>query len=155
MAHYFLFFRYAREANRDVRGFAPEALDLLQRHDWPGNVRELQNCIQAAVYQTAGQTLLPADLPGLTDTNPQARAAPVTDGSGSLDLVGLIEAALRDGENDVHQRVLAIVERELLAASSLRHTHGHQTQASDLLGINRTTLRSVAPASLASHSIKS
>jgi len=32
------------------------------------------------------------------------------------------------------------VERVLLSRV-LRHTHGHQTQASELLGLNRTTLR--------------
>jgi two-component system nitrogen regulation response regulator GlnG len=40
----------------------------------------------------------------------------------------------------VHGRVLALVERELIARA-LRHTHGHQAQASELLGINRATLR--------------
>ena len=37
-------------------------------------------------------------------------------------------------------RVIEAVERWLLARV-LRHTHGHQAQASDLLGVNRTTLR--------------
>ena len=134
LAHHFLF-RYAREAGRDVRGFAPDALDLLQRHDWPGNVRQLQNCVQAAVFQTAGHTLLAADLPGLTP----AEAAPAPSG-GAFDLIATIEAMLRDGSNNVHGRVVALVERELITRA-LRHTHGHQAQASDVLGINRTTLR--------------
>ncbi|MBP3955121.1 sigma-54-dependent Fis family transcriptional regulator [Gemmata sp. G18] len=139
LAHYFLF-RYAREANRDLRGFAPEALDLLQRYDWPGNVRELQNSIQAAVYQTAGRTLLPTDLPGLADA-PLAPAAPLApDAPLSFDLAATIESMLQEGGKDVHKRVIALVERELIARA-LRHTHGHQMQASDLLGINRTTLR--------------
>ncbi len=139
LAHYFLF-RYAREANRDLRGFAPEALDLLQRFDWPGNVRQLQNCIQAAVYQTVGQTLLPADLPGLPRESPAAPVVPPTESAPAFDLAGTIEAMLREGGKDVHGRVIALVERELLARV-LRHTRGHQVQASDLLGINRTTLR--------------
>jgi two-component system nitrogen regulation response regulator GlnG len=139
LAHHFLF-RYAREAGRDVRGFSQEALDLLQQSDWPGNVRQLQNCVQAAVYQTTGQMLLPADLPGLASPGPipvpsQSPASPPT-----FDLAGTIESMLRDGGKDVHGRVVALVERELIARA-LRHTHGHQTQASDLLGINRTTLR--------------
>lgn len=141
LAHYFLF-RYAREANRDLRGFDPEALDLLQRYEWPGNVRQLQNCIQAAVYQTAGRTLLPTDLPGLPLEVP-APAGPVgayAESTATFDLFETIEALLRDGEKDVYGRVIARVERELLARA-LRHTHGHQIQASDLLGINRTTLR--------------
>jgi two-component system nitrogen regulation response regulator GlnG len=138
LAHHFLF-RYAREANRDLRGFTPEALDLLQRHDWPGNVRELQNCIQAAVYQTVGQTLLPTDLPGLTGSAPVASAPAVVD--AQFNLIETIESILGDGKKDAHKRLIAVVEKELFVRA-LRHTHGHQIQASDLLGINRTTLRS-------------
>ncbi|MDB5309190.1 MAG: glnG 2 [Gemmataceae bacterium] len=139
LAHHFLF-RYAREANRDVRGFTPEALDLLQRADWPGNVRQLQNCVQAAIYQTAGRVIRSTDLPGLSTSTPVPAGAPAAEPPPAFDLIATIEAMLRDGEKDVHGRVTARVERELIARA-LRHTHGHQAQASDLLGINRTTLR--------------
>jgi two-component system nitrogen regulation response regulator GlnG len=134
LAHHFLF-RYARESNRDLRGISPEALDMLQRSDWPGNVRQLQNCIQSAVYQTAGRMLHPADFPGLT------ASPPVEGPSSGFDLIGTIEAMLKSGATDLHARIIALVERELLARA-LRHTQGHQAQASELLGINRTTLRS-------------
>jgi two-component system nitrogen regulation response regulator GlnG len=134
LATYFLF-RAAREADRDIRGFAPDALDVLQRYTWPGNVRELRNCVQSAVYQTAWNTILPMDLKGLAWTTPLAGESPPV-----LDLAGMIEAMMADGAKNVHGRVVALVERELIARA-LRHTHGHQAQASDLLGINRTTLR--------------
>lgn len=138
LAHHFLF-RYAREAGRDVRGFAPDALDLLQRYDWPGNVRQLQNCVQAAVHQTTGHTLLAHELPGLGSPGlvppPDAGA-----GTGAFDLIETIETMLRESGDGIHGRVIALVERELLTRA-LRHTHGHQAQASDRLGINRTTLR--------------
>ena len=137
LAHHFLF-RYTREADRDLRGFAPEALDLLQRYDWPGNVRQLQNCIRAAVYQTVGQTLLAADFPGLL-SGVTVPAAPPPEES-SFDLVGTIERLLQEGGTDLHARVTALVEKVLIARV-LRHTHGHQVQASEVLGINRTTLR--------------
>lgn len=55
-------------------------------------------------------------------------------------MVATIEAMLTEGRRDVHKRVIALVERELFART-LRRTHGHQVNASDLLGINRTTLR--------------
>ncbi|AWM40619.1 Nitrogen regulation protein NR(I) [Gemmata obscuriglobus] len=139
LAHHFLF-RYAREANRDVRGFVPEALDLLQRADWPGNVRQLQNCVRAAVYQTVGHVLAPADLPGLVAPGATPAGVPTAAGAAPFDLGGTIEAMLQDGAGDVHARVTSLVERELLTRA-LRRTHGHQAQASDLLGINRTTLR--------------
>jgi two-component system nitrogen regulation response regulator GlnG len=47
---------------------------------------------------------------------------------------------LRDGGKEVYSRVVALVERELLTRA-LRYTHGRQAQASELLGINRATLR--------------
>ena len=143
LANHFLF-RYAREADRDIRGFSPEALDLLERFDWPGNVRQLQNCVQAAVYQTAGHVLLPADFTELTapvSTNlaaPNAALPEVT--RPVLDMATTIAAMIRDGKKDIQRRIVALVERELIALV-LRHTHGHQAQASDLLGINRATLR--------------
>jgi two-component system nitrogen regulation response regulator GlnG len=112
---------------------------MLQRYDWPGNVRELQNCVQAAVYQTSGRMLLPTDLPGLGTVGAAPAASPESP-AGTIDLVGVIESMLRDGRNNVHGRVTALVERELITRA-LRQTHGHQAQASDLLGINRTTLR--------------
>ena len=136
LAHHFLF-RYTREADRDVRGFDPQALELLRQYDWPGNVRQLQNCVRAAVYQAAGQAILPADLRPLIPGAPTgAPSAPAP----TADLTGVIEAMLRDGQGGVYGRVVGAVERELIARA-LRHTRGHLARASELLGINRTTLR--------------
>lgn len=138
LAHHFLF-RYAREANRDVRGFAPDALDRLQRHDWPGNVRQLQNCVRAAVYQSAGPTLLPEHLLGLMEGSLGAEP-PGDVHTQSVDLSQVIETMLHDGGNRVHPRVVALVERELIVRA-LRVTHGHQAQARELLGMSQVTLR--------------
>jgi two-component system nitrogen regulation response regulator GlnG len=133
LAHHFLF-RFAREADRDVRGFAPEALDRLQRHDWPGNVRELQNCVRAAVYQAPGRLIGVESLPGLGES-PPAPGAPA-----SPDLGATIDSLLAAGGNNVHERLIALVERELIVRA-LRATGGNQTQASELLGLSRVTLR--------------
>src|SRR5213076_2470265 len=44
--------RMATELGWDAwPGFAPHAMDALERHDWPGNVRELRNVIERAVYR--------------------------------------------------------------------------------------------------------
>jgi two-component system nitrogen regulation response regulator GlnG len=145
LAHHFLY-RYARESGRDVRGFTPEALDALQRADWPGNVRQLQNCVRAAVYQSVGHTLSLADLPGVPAPDPAADTpqptppAPPAGSDDTQDLDEIIDTLLGEGGGDVHGRLIALVERELITRA-LRRTHGHQGQASDLLGINRTTLR--------------
>jgi DNA-binding NtrC family response regulator len=41
--------RFIRKHGVTVRGFAPEAEQVLLAHNWPGNVRELQNVIERAV----------------------------------------------------------------------------------------------------------
>ncbi|HEY1434752.1 MAG TPA: sigma 54-interacting transcriptional regulator, partial [Thermoanaerobaculia bacterium] len=42
-----------------VLGWAPAALDVLQRWDWPGNVRELRNVVHRAYVMTEGDTIQP------------------------------------------------------------------------------------------------
>ncbi|MEN6617708.1 MAG: sigma-54 dependent transcriptional regulator [Syntrophorhabdus sp.] len=43
--------------NKDVKAFAPMALQKLMLHDWPGNVRELENAIEYAVAITRSDTI--------------------------------------------------------------------------------------------------
>src|SRR5581483_4839630 len=57
LANYFLF-RYDRELGMDLRGFAPEALDMLQSYAWPGNVRELQGAVKQAMLNASGHLIL-------------------------------------------------------------------------------------------------
>ncbi len=138
LAHYFLF-QLNRELGMDLRGFAPEALELLERHAWPGNVRELHGVIKQAMLNASGHILFPEFLP---EQLSQRGATPSPGGGedADLDLHSFIDARLREGQGHLHDEVIAAVER-LLFAQVLRHTHGHQTQASELLGLSRATLR--------------
>jgi two-component system nitrogen regulation response regulator GlnG len=137
LAHHFLF-QYNRELRRDLRGIDPEALEALARYDWPGNVRELQGVIKQAMLHVSGH-LLPAE--ALPENVRRARpAAPAQASSGVIDVGAVVDDLLRQGATDIHARVVALAEREMFARV-LRHTHGHQTRASELLGINRATLR--------------
>jgi two-component system nitrogen regulation response regulator GlnG len=139
LAHHFLF-RYNRELSLDLRGFASEALELLEHYPWPGNVRELQSVIKQAMLHATGHLLLPEFLPEeLRRARPTAEPARAE--ATAFDLVGHIESLLARGEPDLYGQVIAAVERVLLARV-LGQTHGHQAQASELLGINRATLRS-------------
>jgi two-component system nitrogen regulation response regulator GlnG len=139
LAHHFLY-RYDRELGLDVRGFSPEALELIQHYTWPGNVRELQGAVKAAILRATGRMILPEFLPpavrGASLFTPEPALTPIH----GPNLAALIESCLHDGQGNVYDRVLAEVERELFT-QTLRHTHGHQANASEVLGINRTTLR--------------
>jgi two-component system nitrogen regulation response regulator GlnG len=137
LAHYFLF-RFNRELNLDLRGFSPEALERLQDCPWPGNVRELQSALKQAMLLATGHLLLPEFLPA--ELGQGGKPAPAAAPGPDPDLAALIESALRESEGKVYERVIEAVERVLLARA-LRQTHGHQARASDLLGLNRATLR--------------
>jgi two-component system nitrogen regulation response regulator GlnG len=140
LAHYFLF-RFDRELRLDVRAFAPETLELLEKYPWPGNVRELQSVIKQAMLQASGHLLLPEFLPEAVFAAAPAVPPPEPGAENDThDLPALVEGMLRSGERNVYDKVMAAVER-LLFSRALAHTRGHQGQASDLLGLNRTTLR--------------
>ena len=58
--------KYGPEFNKQVAGFASEAMEMLMLYEWPGNVRELEHVIQRAVV-LSGQAIIPGadiDLPG-------------------------------------------------------------------------------------------
>jgi two-component system nitrogen regulation response regulator GlnG len=143
LAHYFLF-RFNRELGMDLRGFAPETLELLPNYSWPGNVRELQSVIKQAMFKATGHLLLPEFLPDALHPGTKSSNHPVADATVRsrpvCDLSALIDSLLERQENNLYQKVIDEVERALLT-QVLQHTHGHQTQASELLGLNRTTLR--------------
>jgi transcriptional regulator with PAS, ATPase and Fis domain len=136
--------RYAEQNRKDVRRVHPEAMRLLREHDWPGNVRELQNYVERAV-------ILGGDGPELTAEHlpPQLRGEstprPIRAGRAG-DLNALTSELVRQGiraagpqANDLHNRVVGQVERELIQ-QVLHACERVQIKAAARLGINRNTL---------------
>ncbi len=131
---------FNRDLNRQVRSVAPEAMRLLEAYPWPGNVRELQSTIRYALVHAAGEVLTPECLPeNLRDWNAGTAAAPTAPAAG-FDLAGHVQRLLHSGETDIYRKACEAADRVILEAI-LRHTRGNQVQASELLGISRTTLR--------------
>jgi two-component system nitrogen regulation response regulator GlnG len=89
----------------------------------------------------SGQVLLPEFLPETVrrgnDDNLVKRS--VTDHGDQLET--WINDFLNQGKCDVYEKVIAAVDRVLLT-KILNLTQGHQAQASEILGMNRATLRS-------------
>jgi two-component system nitrogen regulation response regulator GlnG len=138
LAHHFLF-AFGRDMGRDVRGFSPAALDLLVHFDWPGNVRELQGAIKQALLTSIGPLI---NVDDFTDALRKARGSADAGGSDdSLDIIRLTKDLLERNEKDVHAQVLQRVETALLTLV-LQKTNLNQVQASEILGLNRATLRS-------------
>lgn len=51
--------RFARDMDKEIKGFTPEALQRLMLHEWRGNVRELANVIERAVVLTPTSMITP------------------------------------------------------------------------------------------------
>jgi two-component system nitrogen regulation response regulator GlnG len=133
--------RFNRALDRQVRSVAPEAMDRLQAHDWPGNVRELQNVLKYALVRARGPILTPDCLPENLRAHAPAVLSPEAPAeAGSFDLAAFTTDLLRAGEPDIYRKVSLAVDRVILE-TVLRHVRGNQVQASELLGISRTTLR--------------
>ncbi|MBN9121728.1 MAG: sigma-54-dependent Fis family transcriptional regulator [Planctomycetes bacterium] len=123
-----------RKLDKNVRGLDPAALAALEAYPWPGNVRELENAVRYAVVQAVGEVLTLDCLPAAV------RGGPAPPPATGLDVLALVVDLLRAGTPDIYRQVTQAVDRVVLAAV-LDHVHGNQKQASDLLGISRTTLR--------------
>ena len=62
LAEHFLA-RMRGQVPRRIRGFAPEALRVMEQHPWPGNVRELRNAVERAIVLGDGEWIRAEDLP--------------------------------------------------------------------------------------------
>jgi two-component system response regulator AtoC len=103
---------------RQVTGFAPDALEAIERYPWPGNVRELRNAIEHAVALGDGPLVAKADLPA-----------------------GVIGRRLQpEDENLIRVPCdLASLEKRAIEAA-LQEANGNKVKAAAVLGIGRTTL---------------
>lgn len=98
-----------------VKSVSPAAMSLLLDFDWPGNVRELENVVERAfalgVDEAIGVDDLPPEIRGL-DNGVEAKTA---------------NYSLRENEAALIRKALA-------------ETNGKKVEASNLLGINLSTL---------------
>jgi DNA-binding NtrC family response regulator len=99
---------------RDIKGFSPEAMDILANKDYPGNIRELSQIVENAVILADTSIILPAHLGEITE--------PLSSPSGR-------KLCTFKENYDLH---LAFV---------LNHTKGDRRQAARILGITLRQLQ--------------
>ena len=105
-------------AGKEPKTLSREARDALLNYDWPGNVRELENVIERGVILSDDGVLTPKDLP--------ERVLSGAKGRGSLVI-------------DNPTLTLDELEREYIL-KVLHYTGGQKKRASEILGINPSTL---------------
>lgn len=60
---------YAKDFQRDVKGFNADAMKKLIAYDWPGNVRELQNLIERSIALADSPTMKLEEITSLRSTD--------------------------------------------------------------------------------------
>ena len=140
------FLRAAQREGEPVKSISPDAIRLMQDYSWPGNVRELENLVRRLAALYADESISREIVQ--TELNISDRQA-VTQANGPIDVSAAVEThvaqVLRDHEPKLppaglYQRVLDKVEAPLIAMV-LNACGGNQIKASELLGLNRNTLR--------------
>jgi len=141
LAHRFAL-RTASELQKEIRGLAPETVEMLQRYDWPGNVRELQHAVERAVILSTDPILHPAAFDrqrfGLSAraTGPAAgRITAATSFQDADNLAALPPHSLLLTSLDVGEAESRLIDRALQVSG------GNRTRAAELLGISVRTLR--------------
>ena len=106
--------KYAKEMGKTTPQFSESALEVIRVYNWPGNVRELENVIQRLIVMNDGEPIEVPDLPSLMRFS-------ALRGSGLT-------------------RTLSEIEAEYIR-NVLESVNGNKTRASEILGIDRKTLR--------------
>ncbi len=109
--------KFNREFKKKVTHVSSAAMKVLEDYGWPGNIRELRNAVERAMLLIDAQTLEPAHLTMLART------------------VSTVKFQLPPEGVKLEE-----LERQLLV-QALERSGGNQTQAGELLGINRDQVR--------------
>ncbi len=114
--------KFVQKTGRMINGFTEDAMDLLRNYNWPGNVRELQNTIERTVILCRNELVRAADIQ-----------------LSSLGSRVSTTAADRSPTGEYRELSMADVEQEHILAT-LEHTGWNKSKASQILGIERSTL---------------
>ena len=124
-----------------------KAIQLLQNAPWAGNIRELENFINSLVVLISDEEITPIHVEENLNLFPSVNSNELDADNGKLS--SSVEKHIKryfdlHGDNlpppGLYNRILKEIELPLIALS-LSATRGNQIKTSELLGINRNTLR--------------
>ena len=116
---------FAARNQKQIKGYTPQAMDLLIRYAWPGNVRELMNAIERAVVLSQADFLSEQDFTIIRTTG----VDPDASGPDNVNA-----AIAMDGATPLEE-----VEKSTIL-NTLEASGGNKSEAARRLGITRKTL---------------
>jgi transcriptional regulator with PAS, ATPase and Fis domain len=127
--------KFNGQFQKKIRGFSPEAIEILRRYPYPGNVRELANMVEYATNVCHETMIKPEHLPdylgGPWDEPLQSEVSEMGSYPGMEESIGKTVA-----DNRLNWREM---ERRMISEALLK-SRGNRTKAAKLLGWGRSTL---------------
>lgn len=124
LANFFLKNFISQYKNKVIKGFSPEAVQLMLSWRWPGNVREMKNTIERIVVLESAETITPGHFPAEM-TGRSLTSAPSPGGRFILPEAGIC---------------LDELEKDLIL-QALERARNNKTLAAKLLNITYDSLR--------------
>lgn len=118
----FFLTKFVEKTGRVIAGFTDDAMELMKSYSWPGNVRELQNTIERTVILCRNEVVRASDI----------QLSSLSSRLSNSDVFRL-------PQNEYRENSLADVQRDHILAT-LEHTDWNKSRASQILGIERSTL---------------
>jgi two-component system response regulator AtoC len=134
LAHHYLE-EFNKKFKKKVKGFTPEAEQILTAYRWPGNVRELKNIIERIMILHGNGTMITREnLPAEMRVNPNQERL-------RIQVDKLLPQLTAEGIDfaSVTGRISSDVKRQLID-SILEMCRGNKTEAARRLGISRYKL---------------
>lgn len=130
-----------QEINKDIKGIEKEALELLTSYHWPGNARELENVIKRGAIFTRSDTIGAhnlefsasqdaSNLPAFSRESVEEQVTRWFENRGEM----------FPDEKKLYATLISTVGKTLIRLA-LDTCGNNQLKTSELLGMNRTTLR--------------
>ena len=115
--------KYNEMMGTNIKGFSPDAIGAMKKHDFYGNVRELENVIERSMIFADGPVIEVRDL----DLRPS--------------VFHTVEEEQKKEQNPQTEERISLRNAEKNAIiHALQRWHGNRTKAAEELGVSRRTL---------------
>ncbi len=139
LARYFLK-KFNKELDKDIVDINPAAIEKLTSYNWPGNVRQLENVIKRVCILCKGAYILPGELSLDLKEVAKIKIEKKIDEKGLERLLDDLYTKISTIPKEDREDIMPFIEKALIIRT-LKETNGNQSQAAQILGINRNTLR--------------